>query len=101
VNIAAGELGMNLEWRGKGVEEEAVDERGEIVVRVDPRYFRPSEVATLLGNPEKARRELGWTPRTTFRELVTEMVTEDLKLAHRDLLVQKHGYETAAGFHEH
>jgi GDPmannose 4,6-dehydratase len=101
VNIAAGELGMSLEWRGKGVEEEAVEERGEIVVRVDPRYFRPSEVATLLGNPEKARRELGWAPRTTFRELVTEMVAEDWKLAHRDLLVQKHGYEAAAGFHEH
>jgi GDPmannose 4,6-dehydratase len=101
VNIAAGELGMKLEWRGKGVEEVAVDERGEVVVRVDPRYFRPSEVETLLGNPEKAKRELGWAPRTTFRELVTEMVTEDLKLAKRDLLVQKHGYETAVGFHEH
>jgi GDPmannose 4,6-dehydratase len=70
-------------------------------VRVDPRYFRPAEVETLLGNPEKARRELGWEPRTTFRELVTEMVTEDLKLARRDLLVHKHGYETVAGFHEH
>ena len=100
VSIAAGELGMHLEWRGKGVEEYAVDERGHTVVRVDPRYFRPSEVATLLGNPEKARRELGWTPRTTFRELVTEMVTEDLKLAKRDMLVQQHGYNTASGFQE-
>jgi GDPmannose 4,6-dehydratase len=100
VEIAAAELGMHLEWRGQGVEEYAVDERGETVVRVDPRYFRPSEVATLLGNPEKARRELGWTPRTSFRELVTEMVTADLKLAKRDLLVQQHGYKAAAGFQE-
>jgi GDPmannose 4,6-dehydratase len=101
VEIAAAELGMSLRWEGTGVEERAVDERGAIVVRIDPRYFRPSEVASLLGNPEKARRELGWTPKTTFRQLVTEMVTEDLKLAKRDLMVQKHGFETAAGFHEH
>ena len=101
VEIAAAELGMTLRWEGTGVEEHAVDERGAIVVRVDPRYFRPSEVASLLGNPEKARCELGWTSRTTFRQLVTEMVTEDLKLAKRDLMVQKNGYETAAGFHEH
>jgi GDPmannose 4,6-dehydratase len=101
VEIAAAELGMSLRWEGTGVEERAVDERGAIVVRIDPRYFRPSEVASLLGNPEKARRELGWTPKTTFRQLVTEMVTEDLKLAKRDLMVRKHGFETAVGFHEH
>jgi GDPmannose 4,6-dehydratase len=101
VDIAAAELGMTLRWEGTGVEEHAVDERGEIVVRVDPRYFRPAEVETLLGNAEKARRELGWRSRTTFRELVTEMVSEDLKLAKRDLLVQQHGYEAATGFHEH
>lgn len=87
VSIAAGELGMHLEWHGKGVEEHAVDERGQIVVRVDPRYFRPAKVAKLLGKPEKARRELGWTLWPRFRELVTEMVAEDLKLAKRDLLV--------------
>jgi len=101
VEIAAAELGMRLNWRGKGPEEHAVDEEGQTIVRVDPRYFRPTEVKTLLGNPEKARRELGWTPKTSFRELVTEMVAEDLKLAKRDLLVQRSGYETAAGFHEH
>jgi GDPmannose 4,6-dehydratase len=92
---------MPLRWQGKGVEEHAVNQRGEIIVRVDPRYFRPAEVSALLGNPEKARRELGWKSHTTFRELVTEMVTEDLKLAKRDLLVQQHGYDTMAGFHEH
>jgi GDPmannose 4,6-dehydratase len=101
VDVAAAELDMPLHWEGKGVEEHAFNDRGEIIVRVDPRYFRPSEVETLLGNPEKARRELGWMPRTTFKELVTEMVTEDLKLAKRDFLVQQHGYEAAAGFHEH
>jgi GDPmannose 4,6-dehydratase len=100
VDIAAAELGITLHWQGVGVEEHAIDDSGATIVRVDPRYFRPAEVATLLGNPEKAKRELGWTPRTTFHELVTEMVKEDLKLAKRDLLVQKHGYEAAAGFHE-
>jgi GDPmannose 4,6-dehydratase len=100
VDIAATELDMPLRWEGIGVDEHAVNERGETIVRVDPRYFRPAEVETLLGNPEKARRELGWTPHTTFRELVAEMVAEDLKLARRDLLVQQRGYETAAGFHE-
>ena len=101
VDLAAEQLEMPLRWVGTGVDEYAVNDHGQILVRVDPRYFRPAEVETLLGNPEKARRELGWEPRTTFRELVTEMVTEDLKLARRDLLVHKHGYETVAGFHEH
>lgn len=101
VELAAAQLDMPLRWSGTGVDEFAVNDHEEIVVRVDPRYFRPAEVATLLGNPAKARRELGWRPRTTFHELVAEMVSEDLKLARRDLLVQKHGYETVAGFHEH
>jgi GDPmannose 4,6-dehydratase len=101
VNIAAEQLEMPLHWQGSGVDEHAVDDRGQVVVRVDPRYFRPSEVETLRGNPEKARRELGWKSRTSFKDLVTEMVDEDLKLAKRDLLVQQSGYETAAGFHEH
>jgi GDPmannose 4,6-dehydratase len=101
VNFVAAELEMPLRWQGNGLDEQAVNERGQIIVRVDPRYFRPAEVETLLGNAEKARRELGWAPRTTFRELVTEMAAEDLKLAKRDLLVQKHGYEAAAGFREH
>jgi GDPmannose 4,6-dehydratase len=101
IDLAAKALEMPLKWQGTGVEEHAVDDRGEIIVRVDPRYFRPAEVETLLGNAAKAKRELGWSPRTTFRELVTEMVTEDLKLAKRDALVREHGYEAAAGFHEH
>ncbi|MGA2350969.1 MAG: GDP-mannose 4,6-dehydratase [Terracidiphilus sp.] len=101
VEIAASELDITLRWEGTGVEEHAIDERGEVIVRVDPRYFRPAEVKTLLGNPAKAKRELGWAPRTTFKQLVTEMVAEDLRLAKRDLLVQKSGFEAMAGFHEH
>jgi GDPmannose 4,6-dehydratase len=101
VDIAAAQLKMPLLWQGTGVDEYAINDRGQVVVRVDPRYFRPAEVETLLGNPEKARRELGWKSRTSFKELVTEMVTEDLKLAKRDLLVQESGYEAATGFHEH
>jgi len=101
VDIAAAELEMPLHWQGTGVDEYAINDRGQTIVRIDPRYFRPAEVETLLGNPEKARRELGWKSRTSFKELVTEMVTEDLKLAKRDLLVQENGYEAATGFHEH
>lgn len=101
VTLAAEWLDMQLHWEGMGVEERAIDNKGNVVVRVDPRYFRPSEVETLLGNPEKARRELGWVPRTSFQSLVHEMVAEDLKLANRDMLVETNGYETVAGFYEH
>ena len=102
VNAAATELGITLRWSGKGVKEKAtVDtptvrgqfpKRGQVVVQVDPRYFRPTEVETLLGDPRKARRKLGWKPRTSFAELVAEMVREDLKAAERDELVKRHGY---------
>ncbi|MDP1653024.1 MAG: GDP-mannose 4,6-dehydratase [Rhodocyclaceae bacterium] len=71
----------------------------KIYVAVDPRYFRPTEVETLLGDPTKAREKLGWTPKTTFAELVAEMVREDLKSAERDELIKKHGYK-AMDYHE-
>jgi GDPmannose 4,6-dehydratase len=100
VNLTAAQLEMPLRWEGTGVEERALDGRGQTVVRVDPRYFRPAEVESLLGNAEKARRELGWAPRTTFHDLVTEMAGQDLKLAQRDVLVNQHGYRTVAGVHE-
>jgi GDPmannose 4,6-dehydratase len=86
-------LEMNLTWSGSGVDEKAVDKDGNVVVAVDPRYFRPTEVETLLGDPSKAKRELGWTPRTTFDELVREMVECDLKAAERDALVLRHGFD--------
>lgn len=95
VNAAAAELGIKIRWEGKGVDEKGYDENSnECIVAVDPRYFRPTEVETLLGDPSKAKEKLGWTPKTTFKELVTEMVREDLKMAERDELVKKHGYTT-------
>jgi GDPmannose 4,6-dehydratase len=86
-------LEMDLTWSGFGVDEKAVDKAGNIVVAVDPRYFRPTEVETLLGDASKAQRELGWTPRTGFDELVREMVECDLKAAERDALVRRHGFD--------
>jgi GDPmannose 4,6-dehydratase len=94
VDAAATELGMVIRWEGQGVEEKGYDAGGKCVVAVDPRYFRPTEVETLLGDPTKAREKLGWTPKTSFAELVSEMVREDLKAAERDELVKKHGYRT-------
>jgi GDPmannose 4,6-dehydratase len=99
VTMAAACLGIHLEWRGKGIEEQAFDQDGNALVAVDPRYFRPAEVETLLGDAAKARRELGWSPRTDFRSLVEEMAIEDLKAAERDALVTRHGYN-AYNFHE-
>ena len=93
VDAAANELDMKITWRGQGVDEKGFDSQGRCVVAVDPRYFRPSEVETLLGDPTKAKEKLGWTPQTTFAELVSEMVCEDLKAAERDELVKKHGYQ--------
>ena len=92
VNAAARELGLTLRWEGEAEKERAIDARGRTVVAVDPRYFRPTEVQTLLGDAGKARRQLGWVPRIGFAELVAEMVREDLKIAERDELVRSHGY---------
>ncbi|MGB8600005.1 MAG: GDP-mannose 4,6-dehydratase [Burkholderiales bacterium] len=99
VNAAAQELGMKVNWKGKGVDEKGFDDKGRCVVAVDPRYFRPTEVETLLGDASKAHRKLGWKPKITFAELVAEMVREDLKSAERDELVKKHGF-AAYDFHE-
>jgi GDPmannose 4,6-dehydratase len=92
INCCAARLGIELTWRGFGVDEKAFDQYGKLVVAVDPRYFRPTEVETLLGDPTKAHRELGWKPRTSFEQLVDEMVSADLKSAQRDALVQEHGF---------
>jgi GDPmannose 4,6-dehydratase len=85
-------LEMELRWSGAGVEEKATDRWGNLVVGIDPRYFRPSEVERLVGDPSKARRELGWRARTSFEELVREMVEADLSTARRDALVVEHGF---------
>ncbi|MFA7240395.1 MAG: GDP-mannose 4,6-dehydratase [Sulfuricellaceae bacterium] len=99
VEIAANELDIGIEWQGSGVDEKGYDAAGKCIVRVDPRYFRPTEVETLLGDPTKAKQKLGWTPRITFHELVAEMVREDFKSAKRDELAKQHGF-TAYDSHE-
>jgi GDPmannose 4,6-dehydratase len=92
VSIAAKKLGISVSWQGNGVDEIGIDEKGKKIVAVDPRYFRPSEVETLLGDPTRAHDKLGWKPTVTFEELVTEMVEADLATAKRDHLVKTHGY---------
>jgi GDPmannose 4,6-dehydratase len=99
VNAAAKELGIEITWKGEGVDEKGYDAHGKCIVQVDPRYFRPTEVETLLGDPTKAKEKLGWVPKISFAELVSEMVREDLKSAERDELVKKHGYN-AFDYHE-
>jgi GDPmannose 4,6-dehydratase len=99
--VAAGSLlGMNIEWQGEGLDEVGIDAAtGRPLIRVDPRYFRPTEVDTLLGDATKAREKLGWTAEVTFSELVAEMVESDLEVAKRDALVAKEGYKVY-GHHE-
>lgn len=92
VNAAANQLDISIRWEGIGVNEKGFDSNGKCIVSVDPRYFRPSEVETLLGDPTKARTRLGWKPKISFEQLVSEMVREDLMAAKRDELVKKHGY---------
>ncbi|MBP2447321.1 GDP-mannose 4,6-dehydratase [Rhizobium leguminosarum] len=92
VDAAAHEIGLSITWKGSGVEEKGYDENGRCIVAVDPRYFRPTEVETLLGDPTKAKEKLGWEPRITFKQLVAEMMHEDLKSAERDELVKRHGF---------
>jgi len=99
VNAAASELGMSIGWKGEGVNEKGFDSSGRCIVAVDPRYFRPTEVETLLGDASKARTKLGWKPKTSFQALVTEMAREDLKEAERDELVRRHGFNTY-NYHE-
>jgi GDPmannose 4,6-dehydratase len=101
VDTAAAEMGVRIDWHGTAEQEtgtvaeapaESAMRPGQTIVRVDPRYYRPTEVETLLGDPTKARERLGWTPTTPFSELVAEMMREDLKGARRDDLVKQHGY---------
>jgi len=101
---SAAELGITLRFEGKGVDEVAIVSSiegnkapslkvGDIVVRVDPRYFRPTEVETLLGDPSKAKAKLGWVPEITVQEMCAEMVAADLAEAQRNALLKSHGYE--------
>lgn len=93
VEIAGAKLGMDIKWRGAGPDEYGCDGDDNVIVRIDRRYFRPTEVESLLGDATKARERLGWTAKITFQELVTEMVESDLRIAERDALIQKKGYQ--------
>jgi GDPmannose 4,6-dehydratase len=99
VEAAGAEIGISIRWEGEGVNEKGywqdADGQGgqRLIVEVDPRYFRPTEVETLLGDASKARERLGWTPRTSFQKLVAEMMKSDLESAERDELVKGHGYK--------
>jgi GDPmannose 4,6-dehydratase len=105
VRWSAEELGITLRFEGEGLDEHAIVERiaggqalalkpGDVIVRVDPRYFRPAEVETLLGDPTKAKERLGWVPEISVRDMCAEMVTEDLKSAKRHAFLKAHGHET-------
>jgi len=97
VEAAAAELKMQISWRGKGANEKGYDAKGRVIVAVDPRYYRPAEVDTLLGDAASARRQLKWKPRVSFRKLVAEMAREDLQAAERDALISRHGYRAYGG----
>jgi GDPmannose 4,6-dehydratase len=98
VDAAAAEMGMTISWQGSGVDERGYDETGRCIVKVDPEYFRPTEVEALLGDATMAREKLGWQPRTTFAELVAEMARADLRSAEKDRLVDDHGYKSSKRF---
>lgn len=104
IRMSASELGISLRFEGQGLNEKAVVENvsgdrapelkvGDVIVRVDPRYFRPAEVETLLGDPSKAKQKLGWEPEITVQEMCAEMIVEDLKVAQRHALLKQHGYD--------
>ncbi len=94
IELAAAELAMGVRWEGEGDTEKGYDvASGKLIIAVDPRYYRPSEVETLLGDPSKARTKLNWSPKTSFIDLVREMAGEDLRQAERDHLVRQHGYK--------
>jgi GDPmannose 4,6-dehydratase len=94
INAAAEEIGIKIRWEGAGIDEIGFDANGKTIIAVDPKYFRPTEVESLLGDASKARQKLGWTPKISFKELVCEMVQEDMKSAQRDELVKQHGFKT-------
>lgn len=99
VEKAASELSIKISWQGKGIEEKGYDQHGNCIVAVDSRYFRPSEVESLLGDANKAKTKLAWEPKISFDELVAEMVKADLNTAKRDSLAKQNGYSVCA-YHE-
>jgi len=96
IEATAHELGISIGWRGRGIDQEGHDSKGKCIIRIDPKYFRPTEVTSLLGDAAKAQRQLGWKPRVTFRALVAEMVKADWEAAERDKLIRDRGYRIFA-----
>ena len=95
INVAAAELEMSIRWQGQGIDEKGINTTSEqVIVAIDPRYFRPTEVETLLGDPNKAKQKLGWIPQISFAELVQEMVREDFSIAERDSLLNESGFKS-------
>jgi len=92
VNSAASKIDMKIHWEGIGIDEKGYDPEGRCIVKVDPRYFRLTEVERLLGDSTKAMQKLGWVPKITFDELVSEMMQEDIKIAKRDELIRRSGF---------
>ena len=99
LEAAAQEAGIEMYWKGSGVKERAYRDDGQCIVRIDPRYFRPSEVETLMGDSSHALEQLGWRPTYQFSDLVAEMMHEDLKKAEREMFEKRHGY-TVPQYHE-
>ena len=94
VDLAASHMDVKIEWKGQGVDEKGYDKAtGKLIVAVDPRFFRPAEVETLLGDPTKAQQKLGWKPQITFAKLVEDMMKSDLSLAERDAMLKEKGYK--------
>lgn len=98
INAVANEIGMEISWSGNGVDQIGTDINGKVIIRVDPRYFRPTEVETLLGDATKAKQKLGWEPKTTFKQLVAEMANSDLEIAKKEKLNKQHGYDVFRSF---
>ena len=95
VNFAWDHLNKKIRWEGEGLGEKGYDqETDKLIVAVDPRYFRPTEVETLLGDPTKAKEKLGWEPKITLKQMVHEMMANDIELTERDVLVKEHGYKS-------
>jgi GDPmannose 4,6-dehydratase len=95
VETAAKCIDVEVEWQGSGIDEVGINKAtGDVIVQVDPRYFRPTEVETLLGDPSKAKEKLGWVPTTSFEDMVQEMIEKDINIAERDALCEREGYRT-------
>lgn len=99
IELAAESLDIKIQWQGSGLDEKGIDaDTGRVIVEIDPRYFRPTEVETLLGDPSKARQKLGWQPQITFEEMIAEMSLSDLKEAEKDVLVRNEGFRIYDNF---